>query len=93
VNDQRRAGPIISASELGEYSYCRRAWWLSRVQGLPSANVRALAQGQARHEGHGLRAQRSIRLRKVALCGLTIAIISVAAGILLLLHEFMGGIV
>jgi len=55
--------------------------------------VRALAQGQARHEGHGLRAQRSIRLRKVALCGLTIAIISVAAGILLLLHEFMGGIV
>lgn len=25
---------MVSASELGEYVYCRRAWWLRRVIGI-----------------------------------------------------------
>ena len=41
---------IIRASELGEYVYCARAWWLRRVQGVPSQNVAALHSGQRAHD-------------------------------------------
>jgi CRISPR/Cas system-associated exonuclease Cas4 (RecB family) len=29
-----RHDEMVSASELGEYVYCRRAWWLRRVMGI-----------------------------------------------------------
>mgnify|MGYP005837564477 CR=1 FL=1 len=77
--------PIINASELGEYSYCRRAWWLGRVQGLSSRNLAALARGQALHELHGRRAQRAIRFRRVALGGLLLASSLIVIGFYLLL--------
>ncbi|MFZ2360644.1 MAG: hypothetical protein WA040_14995, partial [Anaerolineae bacterium] len=44
---------IIRASELGEYVYCARAWWLRRVQGVASHNVAALRSGQQAHDRHG----------------------------------------
>ena len=44
---------VIRASEIGEYAYCARAWWLRRVKGQRSANVAAMARGQARHRRHG----------------------------------------
>jgi len=44
---------IIRASELGQYSFCAKAWWLGSVEGAPSANVREMDAGQAAHEQHG----------------------------------------
>jgi hypothetical protein len=43
----------VRASEIGEYVYCRRAWWLRHVQGHASANVRQLAAGAAAHARQG----------------------------------------
>lgn len=37
----------ISASEISEYVYCQRAWWL-RIQGLLSAN-QAMLEGEIKH--------------------------------------------
>jgi hypothetical protein len=62
---------VIRASEVGEYVFCHRAWWLRHTRGLASANVRALAEGTAAHAGHG---------RRVALAGA----LRVVAGLLLL---------
>lgn len=39
----------ISASEIGEYLFCHRAWWL-RHHGAKTANVEILDQGASEHE-------------------------------------------
>ena len=77
--------PVISASELGEFTFCHTAWWLDRVQGLPSTNQAGLAQGRALHEGHGRRARRAVRLRAAAGWLLLLAAASIGAGLYLLL--------
>ncbi len=43
----------MRASEIGEYVFCHRAWWLHHVQGHSSANAQELAAGAAMHAGHG----------------------------------------
>ncbi len=56
----------IRASEIGEYVYCHRSWWLRRVHGVRPHNVRALEAGTAYHEAHGRVVQRAVYVRKVA---------------------------
>jgi len=56
----------IRASELGDYLYCRRSWWLKRSQGIASQNVRELARGDRHHQQYGQLVQQSVWLRRVA---------------------------
>ena len=44
---------VIRASEIGQYQYCARAWWLGSVMGVASTNARELAEGEAAHRRHG----------------------------------------
>ncbi len=44
---------IIRASEIGQYEYCARAWWLGRVLGYRSRNVEEMAAGAEEHASHG----------------------------------------
>ena len=44
---------VIRASEIGQYVYCPRAWWLNRVIGVASENTQALAAGAVVHRRHG----------------------------------------
>ena len=44
---------VIRASEVGQYKFCARAWWLDRVMGNPSTNRSALEDGEAAHRWHG----------------------------------------
>ena len=44
---------IIRASEVGEYVYCARAWWLRRVAGLEPAGRERRELGVALHRRHG----------------------------------------
>lgn len=71
---------IIRASEIGEYAYCRRAWWLRAVQGHASANVRALAEGTLAHAHHGRQVSASNGLRLLALLVLATAIAALVLG-------------
>lgn len=52
---------IIRSSDIGNYLYCRRAWWY-RKQGFESENQAELAAGTEIHRQHG---------RKVVASGLT----------------------
>ena len=58
---------VIRASEIGEYVFCRRAWWLRRVRGFRPANARELAEGAATHARHGWLVGLSSALRVAAL--------------------------
>jgi hypothetical protein len=58
---------IIRASELGQYAYCAKAWWLGSVEGVPSSNVRELDAGASAHEQHGQAVQLSIWLSRAGL--------------------------
>lgn len=55
-----RAHPerFVSASELAEYAYCRRAWWLRAVRGATSAE-----QGTRFGDGHRAHARHGAGLR------------------------------
>jgi CRISPR/Cas system-associated exonuclease Cas4 (RecB family) len=44
---------IIRASEIGEYVYCARAWWLRRVAGVEPAGREHREQGTRLHTRHG----------------------------------------
>lgn len=65
---------IIRASEVNEYEFCHRAWWLHRVQGAESANLVKLEEGQLRHLLHGRRVRRAVILYRAALALMALGI-------------------
>jgi CRISPR/Cas system-associated exonuclease Cas4 (RecB family) len=75
---------VIRASEVSQYVFCARAWWLGRVKGYRTTNVRAMRQGTARHEAHGRAVVGYLLLRRLA-----VALI-VLAGMLLVLWLLLG---
>ncbi len=56
----------IQASEIANYVYCRRAWYLRRMEGFAPENVRELAYGRSHHQEHGRIVQQSFWLRRLA---------------------------
>ena len=68
--------PVIRASDIGNYLYCRRAWWY-RKQGVESANREELFAGSQIHRQHG---------RQVILAGLlrTLAVILVLTALVMI---------
>ncbi|MBN1305736.1 MAG: hypothetical protein JXA13_14965 [Anaerolineales bacterium] len=68
--------PVLRASEIGNYLYCRRAWWY-RKQGVEPVNQEELAAGSRIHRRHG---------RQVLLAGLirTLAVMLVLTALVLL---------
>lgn len=43
---------MIRSSDIGNYLYCRRAWWYRKL-GTPSENQVELAAGTELHKRHG----------------------------------------
>ena len=75
--------PLVRASDIGLAAFCRRAWWLARVHGVPHQRPAVLDKGVAAHKAHGQgvqRAQRQMRLGWVVL-----ALGMIGGGLMLLL--------
>jgi hypothetical protein len=70
----------LRASEIGEYVFCRRAWWLRSVQGYASANVRELVEGAETHARHGRAVGAARALQALALVLIVIAVVLVILG-------------
>jgi hypothetical protein len=58
---------IIKASEIGEYVYCNRAWWLRRTYDVRPQNSAELQAGTVYHTDHGGRVRQGILARRIAL--------------------------
>jgi hypothetical protein len=69
---------IIRASEIGQYDYCAKAWWLGSVEGVPPSNVRELQAGTAAHELHGWQVNRAARVQQIAIGLLVLGVILLA---------------
>jgi hypothetical protein len=53
---------IIDASEVGEFVYCAKAWYLKRCGEVPQGSQ--LEEGVVFHKEHGATVSRAARLRK-----------------------------
>jgi hypothetical protein len=69
---------VVRASELGQYSFCAKAWWLGSVEGVPSANVREMDAGTSAHEQHGQAVQISVWLNRVGVACLILGVLVLA---------------
>ncbi len=58
---------LIRASEISQYVYCNRAWWLRRVHGIRPGNEPLLAAGSAFHARHARSLGTSRLFRQVAI--------------------------
>jgi len=67
---------VIRASEISEYVFCHRAWWLHQMRGESSANTRELAAGTARHARHGRQVSLAAALRMLAVLLLLAALLA-----------------
>jgi hypothetical protein len=56
----------IRASEISNYVYCSRSWWLQRMRGYASQNVRQLETGTQYHQQHGRLLEKSVWARRLA---------------------------
>lgn len=65
--------PVIRASDIGNYLYCRRAWWYKK-QGVESENKAELAAGTELHHKHGRKVLAASLARTVGLILLLVAL-------------------
>jgi hypothetical protein len=70
--------PLIRASEIGSYLYCRRAWCY-RKQGVESENQSEMATGTELHRQHGRKVIAAGLLRTLGLTLLLAAFVLLVA--------------
>ncbi|MCB0008828.1 MAG: hypothetical protein KDE09_16650 [Anaerolineales bacterium] len=75
---------LIRASEIGDYLYCRRKWFLRHRQGIKATNQTELQSGTAHHERHAYWLNRS------RLAG-QLAVVMMLMALLFLGYWFWGG--
>ena len=57
---------VIRASEIGQYDFCAKAWWLGSIEGVQPSNIHELQAGTAAHEAHGRQVQRASQMQLAA---------------------------
>jgi CRISPR/Cas system-associated exonuclease Cas4 (RecB family) len=69
---------VIRSSDIGNYLYCRRAWWY-RQQGFQSENQAELASGTELHRKHGRKVLAAGLLRVMGFLFLLLGLILLVA--------------
>ncbi|MDK1081390.1 MAG: hypothetical protein QGM50_05515 [Anaerolineae bacterium] len=72
------AMPVIRSSDIGNYLYCRRAWWY-RKQGYQSENQAQLESGTTLHHKHGRKIMAAGLFRTFGILLLLIALVLLVA--------------
>jgi len=71
---------VIRASEIGQYDFCAKAWWLGSIEGVQPSNVRELQAGTTAHAEHGRQVRRAAQMQAAAfmLVGVGVIILALA---------------
>jgi CRISPR/Cas system-associated exonuclease Cas4 (RecB family) len=69
---------VIRSSDIGNYLYCRRAWWY-RKQGIQSENDAELAAGTEIHRQHGRKVLAATLNRSIGMVLLLLVLILLIA--------------
>jgi hypothetical protein len=69
---------IIRASEIGQYDFCAKAWWLGSIEGVSPSNIRELQAGTAAHEQHGRQVQRASQMQIAAFALIALGVVILA---------------
>ena len=56
----------IRASEISNFVYCQRAWWLQRMRHMSPVNMQELQTGTQFHQAHGRLVTKAIWSRRLA---------------------------
>lgn len=72
----------VRASDIANYVYCRRSWWLENVAGRRPDNRAVIERGTTYHRQHGRLVRRSIWGRRIAI-GLFFIVIAIFTFLLL----------
>lgn len=74
--------PDLSASELADYCFCSRSWWLRRIQGV-EAGIGVMQSGTQAHRKIGLTVAETVVLERVVrVCvGLLLGIAGAVVGL------------
>ncbi|MGB9777185.1 MAG: hypothetical protein ACPLYD_12165 [Anaerolineae bacterium] len=73
---------IIRASEIGQYLFCARAWWLGTVEGVPSAHREEMGAGESVHRQHGWQVRAAVILSRLAWALLALALLAAILALL-----------
>lgn len=79
---------LVRASDIGLAAFCRRAWWLARVHGVPHQRPAMLDKGVAAHKAHGQTVQRA--QWQMRLGWIVLAVGMIGGGLMLLLSTIQG---
>ena len=66
---------IIRASEIGQYDFCAKAWWLGSIEGVPPSNIHELQAGTAAHQEHGRQVRRASQMQAAAFIVVALGVI------------------
>jgi hypothetical protein len=80
-----RSSPVISASEIGQYTYCANAWYLQRCGHEPDSPL--LERGTQLHHDHGTALQHLERREHNASRALAAGLLVVLLALLLIIFE------
>ena len=69
---------VIRSSDIGNYLYCRRAWWYRR-QGFESENQAELVSGTELHRKHGRKVLAAGLMRTLGFLLLLLALVLLVA--------------
>jgi hypothetical protein len=67
----------IRASEIGQFVFCRRAWWYARRGEVPLSSAE-LEMGSDGHRAHAVRVRSAVRLQATGTVLLVVAVLLVA---------------
>jgi hypothetical protein len=90
-DETARGKRIISASQVGEYGFCSRAWWyrhVALIEPTDRETLRRLQAGTRAHRRHG----RSVALSGVlSRVGIVLAVLGALLLLVVLLRALIGG--